>query len=281
MSSGIIFDIEEFAIYDGPGIRKVVFLKGCPLSCNWCHNPEGISYHPELMVSKASCIKCGNCDKVCTHEPCNLCGKCIKNCPLRLRRICGYNIEASVLAKELLSNKSFLEHNGGGITFSGGEPLLQADFLFDLVSILKPLHLSIETCGYASNSTFLKAISVFDYIMMDVKLSDPLKHMYYTGVDNALILQNLKLLCAAATPFTVRIPLIPGINDDEGHMSFVAGLIQKAPALQRVELLPYQTTAGAKYQMLGKPYLPKFDITAKPQQHTEILDKFNIRWLIL
>lgn len=281
MSSGNIFDIEEFAIYDGPGIRTVVFLKGCPLSCNWCQNPEGISPRPELMVSVTSCIQCRECKKVCTHEDCNLCGKCINVCPLHLRRICGSTIEANILAKELLSNKSFLEQNGGGITFSGGEPLLQSDFLFELVPLLKPLHLAIETCGYVNNSTFLKAISLFDYIMIDVKLSNPLKHLYYTGVDNAVILQNLKTLCSKATPFSVRIPLIPGVNDDEDHMNSVAELIQNAPALHRVELLPYQVTAGAKYPMLGKSYTPKFDIHAQPKLHTKILEKFNIRWVVL
>jgi pyruvate formate lyase activating enzyme len=281
MSSGNIFDIEEFAIYDGPGIRKVVFLKGCPLSCNWCQNPEGISSYPELMVSVASCIKCGNCKKVCNQEFCNRCGKCIKVCPLRLRRICGSNIEASELAKELLSDISFLEQNGGGITFSGGEPLLQSDFLFELVSLLKPLHLALETCGHAKSSIFNKAISIFDYIMLDVKLSDPLKHKYYTGVSNKLILKNLQSLCMENTPFSVRIPLIPGVNDDEEHMISVAHLIQNAPALQRVELLPYHTTAGAKYPMLGKSYIPKFDICAQLQLHTEILEKYNIRWVVL
>lgn len=281
MSSGNIFDIEEFAIYDGPGIRMVVFLKGCPLSCNWCQNPEGISCHPELMVSVASCIKCGNCNKVCKHDVCNLCGDCIKACQLRLRRICGSNKEAVVLAKELLNNKSFLEQNGGGITFSGGEPLLQSDFLFELAAMLKPLHLALETCGHAHSSIFNKAISVFDYIMFDAKLSDPLKHKYYTGVDNELILKNLQSLCAAATPFSVRIPLIPGVNDDEEHMRNIALLLQHAPALKQVELLQYQKTAGAKYPMLGKSYTPKFDEHTQPQLNTEILEKYNIRWVVL
>lgn len=281
MSSGIIFDIEEFAIYDGPGIRKVVFLKGCPLSCNWCQNPEGISCRPELMVSEASCVKCGNCKKVCRYETCSLCGECTKACPLRLRRISGKRMEASELAEELLSDKSFLEQNGGGITFSGGEPLLQAGFLFEAALMLKPMHLSLETCGYADSSVFLKAISVFDYIMFDAKLSDSEKHKYYTGVGNALIMQNLKLLCSSAVPFSVRIPLIPGVNDDEVHMGTIAGLVKDAPSLQRVELLPYHTAAGAKYSMLGKPYNPKFDINIYPELHTDILDKNNIRWVVL
>lgn len=281
MAGGYIFDIEEFAIYDGPGIRTVVFFKGCPLSCNWCQNPEGISYRPELMVSKASCTNCGNCRKVCTHDDCKLCGKCINVCPLHLRRICGSDVEAGTLAKELLSYKSFLEQSGGGITFSGGEPLSQADFLFELASLLKPLHLAVETCGYADISIFDKAISVFDYIMFDSKLSDPLKHKYYTGADNDLIKKNLQNLCNAATPFSVRIPLIPGVNDDAEHMRSVAETVQNAPALQRVELLPYQNAAGAKYPMLGKSYAPKFDTDVQPQIHTDILEKYNIRWVVL
>lgn len=281
MASGIIFDIEEFAIYDGPGIRKVVFFKGCPLACNWCQNPEGISPKPELMVRTASCTNCGNCKRVCKQKVCSLCGECIKACPLRLRSICGSSVEAGVLAKELLSGQRYLEQNGGGITFSGGEPLLQADFLFELVSLLKPMHLALETCGYANQLTFQRAIQLFDYVMMDVKLTHPVKHKYYTGVDNKLILENLKTLCAANTPFVVRIPLIPGVNDDEEHMRKVAQLIHNAPTLQRVELLPYHKTAGAKYPMLGKTFNPKFDIHAEPQIHSEILEKYKLRWIVL
>lgn len=281
MPGGYIFDVEEFAIYDGPGIRTVVFLKGCPLSCNWCQNPEGISPLPELMVSRASCSKCGRCEKVCAQEACNLCGKCIDVCPLHLRRICGSYIEAGELAEELLTHKNFLEQNGGGITFSGGEPLLQPDFLFELVLLLKPLHLAIETCGYAQSSVFSKAVSMFDYIMLDVKLADPGKHKYYTGVDNKLILKNLESLCISYKPFAVRIPLIPGVNDSEKNMRSVAELIGNAPGLKYVELLPYQSTAGAKYPMLNRQYNPKFDTAAQPQLHTGILDKYNIRWVVL
>ncbi|KKS19447.1 MAG: Pyruvate formate-lyase-activating enzyme, partial [Candidatus Roizmanbacteria bacterium GW2011_GWC2_41_7] len=249
MAKGLIFEIEEFAVHDGPGIRKTVFFKGCPLKCNWCHNPEGISFKKEIMVSKGSCINCERCIDVCREEKCTSCGTCINACPLRLRKICGTEYEAKDLAKELLRGKEILEQNNGGITISGGEPMAQPEFLMELIQELKPIHVVIETSGYASEEVFRKIVDSVDLVLMDIKHTDPKIHMQVTGVDNALIFKNLSYLCNSSRKFNIRIPLIPGINDTSENMERTARLLKSSNCLERVEFLPYHKTAGAKYAM--------------------------------
>jgi len=278
---GIIFNIEEFAVHDGPGIRKLVFFKGCPLNCMWCHNPEGISFKNELMVSKAACISCGRCTAVCVHQDCIACDKCVDVCPLRLRKISGQEIEVKVLAKILLKGKEILTNSGGGITISGGEPLAQPDFLFELISELKPVNVAVETSGYAGKEKFQKLVSEIDLILMDVKHTDSKIHKKYTGKDNHLILENLQFLCQSETDFYVRIPLIPGVNDTRMNMEQTARLICNAKHLKRVELLPYHLTAGAKYTMLGRAYDPDFDVNSKVHIYEDVFKEFGIQVMVL
>jgi len=279
---GIIFNIEEFAVHDGPGIRKLVFFKGCPLRCTWCHNPEGVSFKMELMVSYAACIHCRKCEDVCTHkEECIACGECVGVCPLRLRKIAGQEIETKELAKELLKGKEVLTGSGGGITISGGEPLAQPAFLFDLIEQLKPVNIAVETSGYAKPDIFKKMVSEVDLVLMDIKHTDTKIHKKYTGVGNELILDNLKYLCRSATGFYIRIPLIPGVNDTRENMEKIAELIKDAKNLKRVELLPYHQTAGAKYPMLGKEYNPGFDVKRKVNIWREAFEKYNINVTVL
>ena len=278
---GTIFNIEEFAVHDGPGIRKLVFFKGCPLRCTWCHNPEGISFKKELMVSYAACSHCGKCSEVCTHDECIQCGKCVEVCPLRLRKIVGEETEAENLAKKLLKGKEVLITSDGGITISGGEPLAQPAFLFELIEHLKPLNIAIETSGHAKPEVFRKMVSKTDMVLMDVKQTNPDIHKKYTGVDNKLILDNLNFLCRAETDFYIRIPLIPGVNDSPENMEATAGLIKDAKKLKRVELLPYHQTAGAKYPMLKKQYNPGFDVSRKVNIRKDIFEKYNINVAVL
>jgi pyruvate formate lyase activating enzyme len=279
---GIIFNIEEFAVHDGPGIRKLVFFKGCPLKCTWCHNPEGVSFKKELMVSYAACIHCGKCEDVCTHkEECIACGKCVGVCPLRLRKIAGQEIKTKELAKELLKGKEVLTGSGGGITISGGEPLAQPAFLFDLIEQLKPVNIAVETSGYAKPDIFQKMVSEVDLVLMDIKHTDTKIHKKYTGVGNELILDNLEYLCQSATGFYIRIPLIPGVNDTRENMEKTAELIKDAKNLKRVDLLPYHQTAGAKYPMLGKEYNPGFDVKRKVNIWREAFEKYNINVTVL
>ncbi len=279
---GIIFDIEEFAVYDGPGIRITVFLKGCPLRCMWCHNPEGLSAKQELMVSSNGCLHCNKCVQVCTREgDCNLCKKCICVCPIGLRKICGKEVTSTELAERLLKNQDFLRNNKGGVTFSGGEPLLQSEFLGDVLKKIPNIHKAVETSGYSDENTFINIINQLDLIVMDLKIIDSHLHKAYTGKDNALIINNLKKLMQSGKPFIIRIPLIPGVNDTFANLEQTAELLTNTSNLLRVELLPYHKTAGAKYQMVKKEYKPTFDIEQIPYTETEHFTRRNITCMVM
>jgi len=261
MNTGVVFDIKEFAVFDGPGIRTTVFMKGCPLRCQWCHNPEGLSPEPQLTVSPTSCLHCGECLKHCpTPGHCTACGQCIPWCRQGLRRIAGVRMTSAALAKKLLRGRKLLEESGGGFTFSGGEPLLQWPFVRETIAQLDGVPCAIETSGYAPDAVFREAMDTLDLVMMDIKLTDPERHRRFTGVDNAPILRHADMLCAGDTPFVIRMPLIPGVNDEPAHFEAVAARIEGAKALRRVELLPYHKTAGAKYAMVGMDYAPEFDV---------------------
>jgi pyruvate formate lyase activating enzyme len=230
MAKGRIFHIEEFGVHDGPGVRKVVFFKGCRLRCNWCHNPEGMSFDAEWLTDKDG------------H-----------------RSLLGKEWEAEALAQFLLKGRRILDDSGGGITISGGEPLAQPAFLFDLMDALNSIHLAVETSGYAEASVFESMRQRADLVIMDLKHTDPAKHLEHTGVPLAPISDNLRRLCAGDTDFMIRIPLIPGVNDNAENLLRAAEWLAGARHLQRVELLPYHRTAGAKYARIGRRFCPKFD----------------------
>lgn len=281
MSDGVIFDLKQFAVFDGPGVRQTVFLKGCPLHCNWCHNPEGLSAKPQLMVSKASCINCGRCQEVCQHKTCIACGACVPVCPLHLRAISGERVSAEELEQRLRKDSAYYAQLGGGVTFSGGEPLMQGDFLLDVLGRIADLHRCIETSGYAEQDLFQAVVKKLDYVIMDLKLLDPEKHRQYTGVGNEKILRNAAYLCQADVPFTIRIPLIPGVNDNDENFRQTAQFLSGAKHLQQVELLPYHKTAGAKYAMAGMTYTPKFDINRSVYTSQKIFQDYQIRSSVL
>jgi len=281
VAKGIIFNIEEFAVHDGPGIRKLVFFKGCPLRCTWCHNPEGISFKKGLMVSKTACIHCGKCQEICTKNECNGCGECIEVCSLRLRKICGQEYEANELVRILLRGKEVLINSGGGITISGGEPLAQPTFLFDLLKQLNPLNIAVETSGHAPYSVFKKMVSMVDLVLMDIKHTDTEIHKKFTGVGNSKILKNLKHLCQSSTDFHIRIPLIPDVNDSRKNMEQTAMLIKGAKHLKQVELLPYHHTAGAKYAMVDRIFNPGFDTDKKLNIWKDIFESYNVNVKVL
>ena len=248
MSKGTIFSIEEFAINDGPGIRTTVFLKGCPLLCAWCHNPEGLSPKPQIFHAMDG------------------------------DEICGREVEAKDLAADLLKNREFFEMNGGGVTFTGGEPTMQADFLCEVMDLLPGVHKAIETSGYCKPEVFKRILDRLDLVLFDIKHTDPQQHKRWTGVDNAPILANLETLKRSGKPFVVRVPLIPGVNDSLENMEATRDLVKDAPGLQRLELLRYHKTAGAKYPKVDMEYSPAFDTDAEPAVH----DIFgNIKLLIL
>ena len=259
-AEGIVFEVREFCLHDGPGIRTTVFFKGCPLRCVWCHNPEGLAREPQLLVNLANCTHCGACRKVCRHpDHCTACGACVAVCAQGCRRLCGRRISAEALATELRKNESFFETYQGGITFSGGEPMAQIDFLEELAARLRPIHLALETSGFAPLKNYRRAIQSVDWIFQDLKHPDPVEHKRYTGVDLQPILENLAWLKASGRPFVARIPLIPGVNDAPATLARFAELLQGPSGLTGVELLPYHLTAGAKYSLLGQTYNPPFD----------------------
>ena len=266
---GTIFDIKQFAVFDGPGIRTTVFLKGCPLRCEWCHNPEGLSFQPQIMVSKSACTHCGRCEAVCpSPSRCLVCGKCVRACPAGLRRICGKRVEAADLAAKLLKDREYLEKQGGGVTFSGGEPTAQGEFLLECLLLLRPMHRAVETSGYCDTDLFREILSELDYVIMDIKHSDNTLHQRYTGVSNRKILRNLDFLKSSGKPFRIRIPVIPGVNDTEENFRETAKLLADAENLDFVELLPYHQTAGAKYEMVGMDYKPSFQTDLLPNPDT-------------
>ncbi len=248
--TGTIFDIKEFSIHDGPGGRIKVFLKGCPLRCVWCHNPEGLTTAPQLMHKQNLCCDCGLCQRGCDHPECRGLARCIHACPNGAVSLSGRTVTVEALADRLLADRDFLELNGGGVTVSGGEPLMHADFVCALAERLGDLHKAIQTSGYATEDTYRRVIDRFDYVMQDIKLADPALHKQYTGVDNAPILRNIDYLKRSGKAFVFRVPLIPGITDTEENLRGIARIAGDHP----VELLKYNEMAGAKYAMLGMTY---------------------------
>ena len=249
---GTIFSIEEFAINDGPGIRTTVFLKGCPLRCEWCHNPEGLSPKPQIMQKKDETI------------------------------VCGTEMEAEELAGKLLRNEQIFRLNHGGVTFTGGEPLMQADFLCEVLGHIRPqIHCAMETSGYASEKVFTKVLEQLDLVLFDCKHTDDEMHFRFTGVSNRPILRNLQILKESGRAFVVRVPLIPGVNDSRENMLALRRLLADADHLKRVELLRYNKAAGAKYGMVGMKYQPSFDTEAEPLCHADILAEAGIETLVL
>lgn len=247
---GTIFDIKEMAVHDGPGIRTTVFFKGCPLRCRWCHNPEGLDPRPQLMYKDVRCIGCKSCQRECEHEECQPFGRCIHSCPENCLEITGRSITAAELAAELKKTAEILGSTFGGFTFSGGEPLMQYDFLSAVAHKLSGYHLCIETSGYANAQVFKQTCKIMDLVIMDIKLADSALHERYTGVGNRQILENLEYLKRSGTPFIIRTPLIPDITDTPENLSAIQRLIGDA----EWEKLPYNQMAGAKYKMLGMEY---------------------------
>lgn len=248
--TGTIFDIKEMAVHDGPGIRTTVFLKGCPLKCKWCHNPEGLTSEIQLMYKEARCLHCNVCKRECSHTDCKPFGRCIHSCPENCLNIVGKKVTAKELATELQKSADVLGSAFGGFTFSGGEPLMQSEFLLELIGLLKEYHLCIETSGFADSKVFANVIEKLDFVIMDIKLADNALHKKYTGVSNEKILSNFEILKQSKKTYIIRTPLIPGITDTKDNLD----AIKKTIGDSKWEQLPYNAAAGAKYKMLGLNY---------------------------
>jgi pyruvate formate lyase activating enzyme len=229
MTKGIVFDIKEFAVHDGPGIRTTVFLKGCPLSCSWCHNPEGISPKPQIIRSPAG------------------------------ERLVGTEYSSDELAAILKKQADILRLNDGGVTFSGGEPLAQAKFIVEVIDQLDGIHVLLDTSGYASEEDFCLVASRCDLVYFDLKLIDSDLHRRFTGRDNGPILRNLRVLSTLGVPFVVRVPMVPGVTDTDKNLTQIAETVKDLPGLLRVDLLRYNRAAGGKYESAGVEFKPGFD----------------------
>lgn len=284
MESGILMNTSEFTVHDGPGVRATAFLKGCPLRCTWCHNPEGQRFAPELMVRTASCTGCGNCRNVCPHpEGCTACGLCTEVCPNGLRKIMGERLTSAALADRMRRGAALFAASGGGVTFSGGEPLAQPAFLFETLDRLSDLHRAVETSCCAPPEVFTALLSRTEYIFADLKIFDSALHEKYTGRPNEEILGNIERLKQSGLPYCIRIPLIPGVNDTKENMEQTAAFLAKGGVggLDRVELLPYNRGASAKYPMLGRKYALGFDPARPPRTEFSAFSKYAIRSVVL
>jgi len=274
--TAVIFEVREFCLHDGPGVRTTVFFKGCPLRCTWCHNPEGLSPRPEIIFKEKQCVHCGNCRGVAANLE--------RVCPQRAKAVCGRIWTVPELAREILSNADVFVSSGGGVTFSGGEPLLQADFIAELADFLhgdRPLHLAIETSGYAPAADYQAVVSRMDLVFQDLKHPDPVAHRRWTGTDPAPIHANLRWLKASGKPFVARIPLIPGVNDSPEAKEGFARLLEGPSGLQRVELLPYHLTAAAKYPFVGRAYNPGFDESRPPDADLDPFLAYGIPAIVM
>ena len=252
----VLFDIEHSSYVDGPGIRTTVFFKGCNLRCAWCHNPESQSPKPEMLFYKNKCTGCGKCKEKCPNhlESCELCGKCTLYCPHDAREICGKEYTVDEVVREILKDKAFYEASGGGVTFSGGECMLQIDFLEDLLKECKKngIHTAVDTAGHVPFGCFERILPYTDLFLYDVKCFDSEKHKQYTGLGNELILENLKRLLATDKSLWIRIPIIPTVNDTEEEIRSIRSFLLSCGTPEKVELLPYHAMGEHKYAAIGK-----------------------------
>lgn len=268
--SGTVFNIQKFSINDGPGIRTTVFLKGCPLNCLWCHNPESKSVKTELFYNYEKCTGCGRCAKACINkchifedakhifnrENCTACGKCSEECFTGALESVGYMQTVSEVIYEVMKDKDFYENSGGGITISGGEPMLQFDFTYELLKKAKEngLHTCMETCGFAKEEEYKKIASFVDIFLFDYKETDSIKHKEYTGVSNELILKNLKILDDLGCKIILRCPIIPTFNDRPEHLTGIAEIANNLKNILEINIEPYHPLGSSKAEFLGKSY---------------------------
>jgi len=268
----IVFNIQRHCIHDGPGIRTTVFLKGCPLRCMWCCNPESFNREIEIGFFESKCIFCGKCLEVCNKKAinpdlkntdgykidslvCNLCGDCIKTCPTGAIGFVGKEMSAEEVYEKIESDASFFRLSDGGVTFSGGEPLLQIDFLEKIIQkcYQENVSIAIETSGHVSWGNFEKIIKYVDYVLYDIKHMDSEKHKDMTGVPNDIILENAKKLSEQNVDLIIRIPLIPGCTDDEKNINNI-GKFAKSLSVKEVHLMPYHRLGTDKYKFTKNTY---------------------------
>jgi len=259
VATGTVFNLQRYSLHDGPGIRTTVFLKGCPARCWWCHNPESQDPLPEIAISSSYCIACDACLMACheglkPREHCVLCGDCSTACPTGARSVVGSTMTVDDVVSQVLRDRMFFEDSGGGVTFSGGEPLSQPHFLKALLAAFRSheIHTCVDTAGLCCSDALLEVAPLVDLFLYDIKCIDPARHLEGTGVDNRQILENLERLCQVHHNLWIRIPVVPGFNDSSEEMERLARAVTGRHAVRQVWLLPYHETWAAKPLRYGK-----------------------------
>jgi len=293
MTDGIVFNIQKFSIHDGPGIRTTVFLKGCPLRCLWCHNPEGLSPDPEIEFDASKCIGCRACASLCRsgchsfsesentvrhlyeRTKCERCGICQENCIASALKTVGSRMTVGEVMRIVMADKIFYETSGGGMTVSGGEPFMQADFTLALLAAAKSngLHTAVETCGFCSRSALEKALPLTDLFLFDYKATGNDLHKKLTGAEQQKILSNLFFISENGGRIILRCPIIPGANDTEEHFEKIAALSSELSGAERIDLEPYHALGTGKAPKIGKeqPFLTEVPSKERMQQIQEFI----------
>lgn len=287
MRENLLFDIKRYAINDGPGIRITFFMKGCPLSCVWCHNPEGISVHKQKLYTKKKCIGCRTCVEICPEQAlsltsdgivsddsrCVLCGKCVAECPTLALEMSGTSYGYEYLMSEIEKETEVMDTSGGGVTFCGGEPLLQPDFLLEMLRRCgeKDIHRAVDTSLYARPELVKEVAARCELFLVDLKMMDSVRHKNYCGVPNELILSNLRMIADMGCRFWIRIPLIVGVNADEENLIRSADFLASLPwPEKKVDLLPYHDIARNKHEKMGTFYNPQgIDLSAPSEEEKQ------------
>ena len=255
-----IFDIQRSSYVDGPGIRTTVFFKGCNLRCAWCHNPESQSPKAQMMLYANKCTGCGKCRQVCPKgsEHCDLCGTCALYCPHNAREICGKTYTVEQVWNEIKKDRLFYDASGGGVTFSGGECMLQLDFLTEILKVCRQngVHTAVDTAGHLPYASFERILPYTDLLLYDVKCMDPSLHRQMVGVENGQILENLRRLLQTGKPLWVRVPVIPTVNDTTEEMQRIKAFLDSCGTPAKVELLPYHAMGEHKYAAIGRTATP-------------------------
>ena len=274
----MIFAIKPFEIHDGDGIRTTVFFKGCPLRCKWCHNPESLSYKKEILFDRELCKSCMKCVPLCEanivqngkhiflRENCTLCEKCLNTCPTNSFEIAGQDMTAEKIAAEVLKDAIFMKNSGGGVTFSGGEPLMQVDLCVEISKILKSkgINIAIDTCGAVPRSAIDKILPFADTFLFDIKAIDENVHIACTGVSNKQILENIRYVDSLGVPMEIRYPYVPGMNSGEAEK--IACFVKELKHVTCVRVLAYHNYAERKYECLGRSYpLPDVSVPQKTE----------------
>jgi len=272
VKKGVIFNIERYAVHDGPGIRTIVFLSGCKLRCLWCANPEGQELKPQLTFFSDKCTGCGKCISVCSNKAieqingkiimdwnrCTRCLKCVEVCPNEARKNLTKLMTSKEVLEEVIKDIPFYRRSNGGVTLSGGDPLIQVDFASEILKLCqeKKIHTAIETSGFADWDYFAKIIKYTNFIIFDIKHMDSKKHKYGTGVSNERILENLKKITNLYKDINllIRIPVIPNFNDSEENITNTVKFVRSLKNIKKIELLPYHKLGAIKYERIGKTY---------------------------